>query len=235
MKRAFFQLRYKKDTKSCRTLGASFTFWRMCRSRNILCTDRSHWFLIVFFTFQTIRRRMQTFFAVKKREKGDHKDLPATVLVSRVLCPLAWAATIYLCCALPHSSGFPPATIGTTAGRRGTCVPPKGVASDRVYMAFCVTVESVSSYLAFPSLPLARRSISVALSLRSPSADVIRYPSPMKPGLSSRYYLSAPYRAAAPHTCPLIIHRGGGICQADGGGFFAFFLLFCKKGGCIFC
>ena len=28
-----------------------------------------------------------------------------------------------------------------------------GVASNRVYMALCVTVESVSSYLAFPSLP----------------------------------------------------------------------------------
>ena len=28
-----------------------------------------------------------------------------------------------------------------------------GVASNRVYMALCVTTESVSSYLAFPSLP----------------------------------------------------------------------------------
>ena len=39
-----------------------------------------------------------------------------------------------------------------------------------------VTKGMVSSYLAFPSLPLARRFISVALFLRSPSADVIRYP-----------------------------------------------------------
>ena len=118
---------------------------------------------------------MQTFFASVKKKKGG-KSLPATVLISRVLCPLAWAATIYLCRALPHGSGFPPAAIGASAGRRGTCVPPKGVASDRVYMASRVTVGSVSSYLAFPSLPLARRFISVALFLRSPSADVIRYP-----------------------------------------------------------
>ena len=33
---------------------------------------------------------------------------------------------------------------------------------------------------------LARRLFSVALSRRSPSADVIRYPCPVKPGLSSR-------------------------------------------------
>ena len=43
-------------------------------------------------------------------------------------------------------------------------------------MALLVTKESVSSYLAFPSLPARRRFISVALSRRSPSADVIRYP-----------------------------------------------------------
>ena len=57
-------------------------------------------------------------------------------------------------------------------------------------MAYCVTTISVSSYLAFPSLPqlgsakgafktkvkLLRRFISVALSLKSPSPDVIRHP-----------------------------------------------------------
>ena len=52
----------------------------------------------------------------------------------------------------------------------------RGVASDRVYMAHAVTRMSVSSYLAFPSLPLARRFLSVALSRESPPADVIRYP-----------------------------------------------------------
>ena len=155
------------------------------------------------------------------KEKGDLAISFTTVLVSRVLCPFAWAATIYLCRALPHGSErllLPP-----SGHRRGAVahrgVPPKGVASDRVYMASHVTAGSVSSYLAFPSLPLARRFISVALSLRSPSADVIRYPSPMKPGLSSRYYLSAPYRAAAPHTCSLIIHASPPFVKRPYAGF----------------
>ena len=141
-------------------------------------------------------------------------------------------------CVTAWLGGDPPAAIGTPAGRRGTKVPPKGVASDRVYMASHVTAGSVSSYLAFPSLPLARRFISVALSLRSPSADVIRYPSPTKPGLSSRYYLSAPYRAAAPHGCPLIIHAGQGFVKPSNGkscAFYTPFSLFFSKRGCIFC
>ena len=53
---------------------------------------------------------------------------------------------------------------------------PFCVAADRVYMAADVSTRSVSSYLAFPSLPHKRRFISVALSLRSPSAAVSRYP-----------------------------------------------------------
>ena len=64
------------------------------------------------------------------------------------------------------------ATYGTTE----PVIVPCGVAPDRVYMAREVTSASVSSYLAFPSLPLIRRFISVALSLRSPSAAVSRYP-----------------------------------------------------------
>ncbi len=71
-----------------------------------------------------------------------------------------------------------------------------GVASDRVYISSFVAERQVSSYLAFPSLSAIfsekilslkgyllkkkrkkfRRSISVALSRKSPSADVIRYP-----------------------------------------------------------
>ena len=51
-----------------------------------------------------------------------------------------------------------------------------GVASDRVYSGPMLPWELVSSYLAFPSLPLARRFLSVALSRRLPVADVISYP-----------------------------------------------------------
>ncbi len=55
--------------------------------------------------------------------------------------------------------------------------PSVDVAVNRVYMAGDVSTPSVSSYLAFPPLPAKynRRYISVALSLRSPSAAVSRY------------------------------------------------------------
>ena len=102
------------------------------------------------------------------------------------------AAIIYLRHTLPHGLRLRVAAQGgNTADDRQACARPYGVASDRVYMTPHVTTGMVSSYLAFPSLPLARRFISVALFLRSPSADVIRYPCPMKPGLSSPYGLSA--------------------------------------------
>ena len=51
------------------------------------------------------------------------------------------------------------------------------LAASGVYMAYRITAVSVSSYLAFPSLQRkSLRFISVALSLRSPSPDVIRHP-----------------------------------------------------------
>ena len=50
------------------------------------------------------------------------------------------------------------------------------LAASGVYMAYPVTRVSVSSYLAFSSLQSkALRFISVALSLKSPSPDVIRH------------------------------------------------------------
>ncbi len=52
-----------------------------------------------------------------------------------------------------------------------------GLASSGVYRAYPVTRIAVSSYLAFPPLPVKdRRYISVALSLESPPPDVIRHP-----------------------------------------------------------
>ena len=48
-----------------------------------------------------------------------------------------------------------------------------------------VAIIAVSSCLAFSPLPLTRRYISVALSLKSPSPDVIRHPCPVELGLSS--------------------------------------------------
>ena len=46
---------------------------------------------------------------------------------------------------------------------------PNGVCTARR-----ITAPSVSSYLPFPSLQITLRSVSVALSLKSPSPDVIR-------------------------------------------------------------
>ena len=71
-------------------------------------------------------------------------------------------------------------------GTIGQIIVPVGVAADRVYRPPMLPWDVVSSYLAFPPLPFKkRRYISVALFLRSPSADVIRYPCPVQPGLSS--------------------------------------------------
>ena len=66
--------------------------------------------------------------------------------------------------------------------KTGRAAPRKneiqGVASDRVYSAPMLPWGRVSSYLAFPPLPVLadRRYISVALSRESPPADVISYP-----------------------------------------------------------
>ena len=74
-------------------------------------------------------------------------------------------------------------------GTAGPAMVPVGVAADRVYRPPMLPWGAVSSYLAFPPLPAAakprRRYISVALFLGSPPADVIRYPCPVQPGLSS--------------------------------------------------
>lgn len=64
-------------------------------------------------------------------------------------------------------------------GTIGQIIVPVGVAADRVYRPPMLPWDVVSSYLAFP--PLRKREslpryISVALSLKSPSPDVIRRP-----------------------------------------------------------
>ena len=71
-------------------------------------------------------------------------------------------------------------------GTVGQTIAPVGVAADRVYRPPMLPWGAVSSYLAFPPLPAkSRRYFSVALFLGSPPADVIRYPCPVQPGLSS--------------------------------------------------
>ncbi len=107
--------------------------------------------------------------------------------VSRVLSPRAkrGSTTIYLRPPSPTGSSV---IHGSLPDGQPTWKRPK-LASDGVYMARTVTDPSVSSYLAFPSLlPFRGRSISVALSLKSPSPDVIRRPALRCPDFPHRAF-----------------------------------------------
>ena len=117
--------------------------------------------------------------------------------ISRVLSKTA----IYLRRPLPIGFGktlsLSRATRGYVSGRRSPC----GVASDRVYSGRTLPYERVSSYLAFPSLPVCdRRFISVALSRWLPTADVIRYPALRSPdfphGNTFRQHTARPFGPA---------------------------------------
>ena len=69
-----------------------------------------------------------------------------------------------------------------------------------------VTTPPVGSYPTFPSLPnTIRRFISVALSLKSPSPDVIRHPCPVELGLSSPQMLAAQSLGLLKYHCQQII------------------------------
>ena len=88
--------------------------------------------------------------------------------VSRVLS----STVIYLAVPLPVRSS-------DIHGRRqasSLCGQRPNLAPDGVYTARRVAAAPVSSYLPFPSLQNTLRSVSVALSLKSPSPDVIRRP-----------------------------------------------------------
>ena len=78
------------------------------------------------------------------------------------------------------------ARLKPSVGRAGPAIVPVDVAADRVYRPPMLPWGVVSSYLAFPPLPgIPRRYLSVALFLELPPADVICYPCPVQPGLSS--------------------------------------------------
>ena len=73
-----------------------------------------------------------------------------------------------------------------------------GLASSGVYRACFVTKTAVSSYLAFPPLPVTWRYISVALAWESPPPDVIRHPALWSPDFPHLQ----PFVSAAAITCP---------------------------------
>ena len=136
--------------------------------------------------------------ALKIKKSGDITRFP------RILSNLSRSVSRVLSCTVIYLDLPSPTSSSDIHG-----VPPDGqpywrtpnLATGGVYMAYRVTTVSVSSYLAFPSLPQRgdsqteilkakkqsslRRFISVALSLKSPSPDVIRHPRPMLLGLSS--------------------------------------------------
>ena len=63
-----------------------------------------------------------------------------------------------------------------------------GLAPGGVFHAFFVTKKPVRSYRTFSPLPRSGGLFSVALSLRSPSPEVIWHRVPKEPGLSSLVY-----------------------------------------------
>ncbi len=131
--------------------------------------------------------------------------LPETCKFEQVCKPgsVVWTA-IYLGVTVTIRSSH---LLGTTGPVK---CPTHGVAPDRVYSGRLLPTELVSSYLTFPPLPRkARQSISVALFRQLPAADVIRYPCPVEPGLSSQNGLSAPVCAAVrPARLFILTYRG---------------------------
>lgn len=110
-----------------------------------------------------------------------------------------------------HLSGTHVATrLKPSVGTDGPPIAPVDVAADRVYRPPMLPWGVVSSYLAFPPLPQIwnpRRYFSVALFLGSPPADVICYPCPVQPGLSS--YWSSQYATVwITHVCYYINFYG---------------------------
>ena len=128
------------------------------------------------------KNALRSFQKKKNPRKRIFKNM--TERVSRVLS----RTIIYLRCVLPHTL---PAVGQVAAACQafalvGQTVWARGVASDRVYMAPRVTTGSVSSYLAFPSLPC--RGTAVYFCCTFPEVTFGgRYPlsCPVKPGLSS--------------------------------------------------
>ena len=115
-----------------------------------------------------------------------------------------------------HSSGTtlarclvqPTRMTGPETGCSHACACPAsslfGLAPGGVYRAAPVTRRAVGSYPTLSPLPRKRGGLlSVALSLRSPSPDVIRHRVSVEPGLSSPYRLSALVKRG----CPANWHR----------------------------
>ena len=156
--------------------------------------DKTASFLPLFATFSLKEKKFTKLSgnlkarAFKKRKapyfQGAFGIKTMTERVSRVLS----RTIIYLRLALPQAL---PAKAGCRRAHKLSLRPgrpsARGVASDRVYMAPAVTCGSVSSYLAFPSLPYVVTAVYFCCTFPEVTFGG-RYPlsCPTKPGLSSR-------------------------------------------------
>lgn len=106
--------------------------------------------------------------------------------ISRVLsCPKT-CMVIHLGCVLPRHLMRSTRMTGLSQAGSKTAPSLFDLAPSGVYPATSVTRSAVSSYLTISPLPTEMGGIiSVALSLRSPSPDIIRHSCSVEPGLSS--------------------------------------------------
>ncbi len=109
-------------------------------------------------------------------------------------------AAIHLGQRLHAASRNPPERLAQKqAGRNPTASSLFGFAPGGVCLAVCVAAAAVGSYPTLSPLPaMAGGLLSVALSLRSPSPDVIRHRVSVEPGLSSPHRLSALVKRGCP-------------------------------------
>ncbi len=112
-------------------------------------------------------------------------------------------------CTLPHAThpddwpGNRPARLSPAASSLF------GFAPGGVYRAISVAGDAVGSYPTLSPLPVMTGGLlSVALSLRSPSPDVIRHRVSVEPGLSSPYRLSALVKRGCPANWQGSLKRG---------------------------
>ena len=121
-----------------------------------------------------------------QREKGT-ADFRCSfcIYASKTISRVLYLTVIYLDVPLPVRSSHP-GSGRASLGTRSPC-SHTGVAPDRVYSIGHSRADGCALTAPFhPYLRYLRRSISVALFLRSLWAGVTRYPCPVEPGLSSQ-------------------------------------------------
>ena len=128
-------------------------------------------------------------FKSKERRRKLLRSFDTSKPVSRVL---SFKTAIYLDALLPVRSSRPLNTTGPIC-----CVPTALLRIEFTSLGCSQPTGELLPHLSTLTALNARRYLSVALFLGSPPADVIRYPCPAEPGLSSQTGLSP-----RPRGCP---------------------------------